>query len=99
MYAIRFDLLKGERTPPNEVPDVMRDHKHDKVGNPNGLSPDAREDPESFSIGLNFRDLGPRAGKAWVIEKSQFARDVIASIGEKFGEVARKMETGVGSPG
>lgn len=96
--AFRFDLVAGETKPPEEVINVMRDHKFWKDGNPNGLAEDARQDQESYPTGLRFDNL-PRGGRAWMIQNDVMGRTVADSLDQALDGVAKKLEGGVGGPG
>lgn len=96
--AFRFDLPPGQTKPDEAIIEVMRDHKYFKDGGPNGLSPDAKDDPESYPTGLHFENL-PRGGKAWLLPNTQMGRTVADSINQALDGLAKRMEGGVGGPG
>lgn len=96
--AFRFELPLGQTKPEEAIIAVMRDHKAFKDGQPNGLAPDAKDDPESYPTGLHFDNL-PRGGKAWLLPNTVLGRTVADSIDQALDGVAKKTEVGPGGPG
>lgn len=87
-----FNLPPGVTKPPQEIIDVLRDHKFWKDGKPYGLADDAKSNAESYPTRLTF-GANRKYPKAWVLPNDKLGRTVADSIDQALDRVARRLES------